>query len=136
MFFRLQQMYTITLSIQTTIQTFHLFQSSRIPLTPIAAIFHRFPVALPLLAPCKWTSARYTYLARQMLLLYPLHSLSPPSFFLLLRDLGVTDVLGALGTFGALGALGILGDLAFAGRLCFFKTLAFSSLANFDFRIS
>jgi hypothetical protein len=62
-----------------------------------------------------------------MLLLYPLHSLSPPSFFLLLRDLGVTDVLGA---FGALGAFG------FAGRLCFFKTLAFSSLANSDFRIS
>jgi hypothetical protein len=68
-----------------------------------------------------------------MLLLHPLHSLSPPSFFLLLRDLGVTDVLGA---FGALGALGILGDFGFAGRLCFFKTLAFSSLANSDFRIS
>jgi len=40
-----------------------------------------------------------------MLLLYPLHSLSPPSFFLLLRDLGVTDVLGAFGTFGTLVAL-------------------------------
>jgi hypothetical protein len=65
-----------------------------------------------------------------MLLLYPLHSLSPPSFFLLLRDLGVTDVLGTL------VALGILGDFGFAGRLCFFKTLAFSSRANSDFRIS
>jgi hypothetical protein len=68
-----------------------------------------------------------------MLLLYPLHSLSPPSFFFLLRDLGVTDVLG---TFGALEAFDTLGDFGFAGRLCFFKTLAFSSLANSDFRIS
>ena len=89
-----------------------------------------------------------------MLFLHPLHSLSPPSFFLLLGDFGVLDVpfdlgdfatseasdgfddFGFAGDFGVLGFTADLADLGFAGRLCFFKTLAFSSLANSDFRIS
>ena len=112
--------------------THHLTKLTRF-FTSITAIFHRFPVTLPFLSPYKWPTASHTDFARQVLLLYPLHSLSPPSFFLLLRDLGVTDVLGTLVAFGILG---ILGDFGFAGRLCFFKTLAFSSLANSDFRIS
>jgi hypothetical protein len=89
-----------------------------------------------------------------MLFLHPLHSLSPPSFFLLLGDFGVFNVpfdlgvfadsnssdvfedFGFAGDFGVLGFAADLADLGFAGRLCFFKTLAFSSLANSDFRIS
>jgi hypothetical protein len=95
-----------------------------------------------------------------MLFFHPLHSLSPPSFFLLLGDFGVfniafdlgdftaskaSDVFGDFGfagdfsfagDFGDVGFAADLGDFGFAGRLCFFKTLAFSSLANSDFRIS
>lgn len=92
-----------------------------------------------------------------MLFLHPLHSLSPPSFFLLLGDFGVFNIAFDLGDFATseasdgfddfgfaddfdfasvLGFAADLGDLGLAGRLCFFKTLAFSSLANSDFRIS
>jgi hypothetical protein len=89
-----------------------------------------------------------------MLFLHPLHSLSPPSFFFSMRNFGVFDVpfdlgdfatseasdgfddFGFAGDFGDVGFAADLADLGFAGRLCFFKTLAFSSLANSDFRIS
>jgi hypothetical protein len=89
-----------------------------------------------------------------MLFLHPLHSLSPPFFFFLLGDFGVFNVpfdlgdftaseasdvfgdFGFAGDFGVLGFAADLSDFGFAGRLCFFKTLAFSSLANSDFRIS
>jgi len=92
-----------------------------------------------------------------MLFLHPLHSLSPPSFFLLLDDFGIFNIAFNLGDFATskasdgfddfgfaddfdfasvLGFAADLGDLGLAGRLCFFKTLAFSSLANSDFRIS
>jgi len=65
-----------------------------------------------------------------MLLLYPFHGVFPFPFFFSMGDFGDSDVLGAFGDF----AMGF--DFALAGRLCFFNTLAFSSLANSDFRIS
>ena len=92
-----------------------------------------------------------------MLFLHPLHSLSPPSFFLLLGDFGVFNIAFDLGDFATseasdgfddfgfaddfdfasvLGFAGDFGDLGFTGLLCFFNTRLFSSLANSDFRIS
>jgi hypothetical protein len=89
-----------------------------------------------------------------MLFLHPHHSLSPPFFFFSMRNFGDFDIpfdlgdfadsnssdvfgdFGFAGDFGVLGFAADLGDFGFAGRLCFFKTLAFSSLANSDFRIS
>jgi hypothetical protein len=65
-----------------------------------------------------------------MLLLYPFHGFFPFPFFFSMGDFGDSDILGTFGDF----AMGL--DFAFAGRLCFFNTLAFSSLANSDFRIS
>jgi hypothetical protein len=68
-----------------------------------------------------------------MLLLYPFHGFFPFPFLFSMGDFGDSDVLGTFGDFGDF-AMGF--DFAFAGRLCFFNTLAFSSLANSDFRIS